>query len=240
MKTLLEIVLITCICPTVVALCCCCRNQKHLEEEQSGELCESTEDINSEIYNNCVECICGAMIAPGKDTIIKDGCNCWGWAIEKITDNFKNENPPGYFKECKINELAEMTANGVKALGADAKILGELSNDELQEQISNLKNNEYLIAMRVGSTTICKNVTMHYYHYMRYTDGIWSHKAGVQGNFYKLINNSNPNDNIVWTAPISGDPEERIHLSQNRKKDLQIYKSCRTHYVKVMINNFIE
>ncbi len=216
-------------------LCCCCRNQEHSEEEQLDEYYDLTESINSETYNNRVQCISSAMIAPGDQSSINNGCNCWGWAIQKITGDFKNGNPPGYKQGCTINELAKMTVNGVIEAGAEkAEILGNLSDEKLQDQISNLKNNEYLIAMRVGSANIAANTKVHYYHYMRYSDGVWTHKAGVQGNFYQL-RNTTPNNYTVWTCPGPAPHNTTIHLSGNRKKDSEIYKSHPTYYVKVVL-----
>ena len=130
--------------------------------------------------------------------------NCYGWAINRVTGKFATVNPPGFIRDSSVSktirDLADATVEGLAAAGArSVSVLGRLTDMELQNAISSLTPDQYLIAMRINLANAGD------YHYMRLeADHHWTHKQGEGGMLF-MLNGITPNDDEAWVS-YDGDP----------------------------------
>lgn len=130
--------------------------------------------------------------------------NCYGWAINRVTGKFATVNPPGFVRDSSVSktirDLADATVEGLAAAGArSVSVLGRLTDMELQNAISSLTPDQYLIAVRINLANAGD------YHYMRLeADHHWTHKQGEGGMLF-MLNGITSNDDEAWVS-YDGDP----------------------------------
>lgn len=130
--------------------------------------------------------------------------NCFSWAVSPVTGILGVFNPPGIDNRVQftVDQLQRATITFLRKRGCK----GITASNNLKSLMNSCAcsracgYNTLIIAMRVSDTKYDKdNNQYNDYHFVKYWNGIWSHKPGPNGKLFKV---NCPNDgtlpDTVW------------------------------------------